>query len=171
MEKNELMAVETPGVSQQGTLAIEQFLNENYRLRRNRLNGKVEYAILPEAAKTAEGLSSGFNEAGLEFRPLTKEALNSIVIRAKREEILEKGSPKTEIAEYVESEEVPEYNPVQDFLGHLPQWDGQNHIASIFSRLPGLSSEQLNFLTICFALPLPTGCKWTCCTVMSVCRR
>jgi predicted P-loop ATPase len=48
----------------------------------------------------------------------------------------------------VESEEVPEYNPVQDFLNHLPQWDGQNHIAHIFSRLPGLSSEQLNFLTI-----------------------
>ena len=148
MVKNELMAVETPGVSQQGTLAIEQFLNENYRLRRNRLNGKVEYAILPEAAKTAEGLSSGFDEAGLEFRPITKEALNSIVIRAKREEILEKGSPRTEITEYVESEEVPEYNPVQDFLSHLPQWDGQNHIAHIFSRLPGLSSEQLNFLTI-----------------------
>ena len=148
MVENELMAVETPGVSQQGTLAIEQFLNENYRLRRNRLNGKVEYAILPEAAKTAEGLSSGFDEAGLEFRTLTKEALNSIIIRAKREEILEKGSPKTEIAEYVESEEVPEYNPVQDFLNHLPQWDGQNHIACIFSRLPGLSSEQLNFLTI-----------------------
>ena len=142
------MAVETPGVSQQGTLAIEQFLNENYRFRRNRLNGKVEFAILPEAAKTAEGLSSGFDEAGLEFRTLTKEALNSIIIRAKREEILEKGSPKTEIAEYVESEEVPEYNPVQVFLSHLPQWDGQNHIACIFSRLPGLSSEQLNFLTI-----------------------
>ena len=121
---------------------------ENYRFRRNRLNGKVEFAILPEAAKTAEGLSSGFDEAGLEFRTLTKEALNSIIIRAKREEILEKGSPKTEIAEYVESEEVPEYNPVQVFLSHLPQWDGQNHIACIFSRLPGLSSEQLNFLTI-----------------------
>ena len=124
MEKNELMAAETPGVSQQGTLTTELFLNENYRFRRNRLNGKVEFlridgskraelecAILPEAAKTAEGLSSGFDEAGLEFRPLTKEALNSIVIRAKRE-------------------------------------GGQNHIARIFSRLPGLSSEQLNFLTI-----------------------
>ena len=142
------MAVETPGVSQQGTLATELFLMENYRFRRNRLNGKVEFAILPEAAKTAEGLSSGFDEAGLEFRTLTKEALNSIIIRAKREEILEKGSPKTEIAEYVESEEVPEYNPVQVFLNHLPQWDGKNHIAHIFSRLPGLSSEQLNFLTI-----------------------
>ena len=130
---------ETPGVSQEGTLAIELFLNENYRFRRNKLNGKVEFAILPSTAPAAEGLSSGFDEAELEFRTLTPEALNSIVIRAKKEQILEKGSPKTEISEWVGSEEVPEYNPIQDFLSHLPKWDGQNYIARLFSRLPGLS--------------------------------
>ena len=148
MERNLILADETPGVSQQGTLAIELFLNENYRFRRNILNGKVEFAILPKAAPAAEGLSSDFDEAGLEFRPLTPAAQNSIVIRAKREQILEKGSPKTEIKEYVESEEVPEYNPVQDILRRLPVWDGQNHIAHLFSRLPAISSEQLNYLTI-----------------------
>jgi hypothetical protein len=158
MEKSELMAVETPGVSQLGTLAIELFLMENYRFRRNILNGKVEFATLPKAAQTAEGntvgtsdsLSSGFDEANLQFRTLTPAALNSIVIRAKKEQVLEKGSPKTEITEWVESEEVPEYNPVQYFLGHLPVWDGQNHIAQVFSRIPGLSSELLNYLTIWF---------------------
>ena len=139
---------ETPGASHEGTLAIELFLNENYRFRRNILNGKVEFATLPEAAKTAEGLSSDFNEAELEFRPLTPAALNSIVIHAKREEVLEKGSPKSEISEWVGSEEVPEYNPVQAFLNGLPKWDGQNHIARLFSRIPGISSEQLNYLTI-----------------------
>ena len=148
MEKNLYLADETPGVSQQGTLAIELFLMENYRFRRNILNGKVEFAILPEAAKTAEGLSNGFDEAGLVFRPLTPEALNSISIRAKKEQILEKGSPKTEISEWVGSEEVPEYNPIQYYLSRLPVWDGQNHIARLFSRIPGLSSEQLNYLTI-----------------------
>ena len=148
MEKNLNFTGETPGVSQEGTLAIELFLNENYRFRRNKLNGKVEFAILPSTAPAAEGLSSGFDEAELEFRTLTPEALNSIVIRAKKEQILEKGSPKTEISEWVGSEEVPEYNPIQDFLSHLPKWDGQNHIARLFSRLPGLSSEQLNYLTI-----------------------
>jgi GTPase SAR1 family protein len=158
MEKSELMAVETPGASQFGTLAIELFLMENYRFRRNILNGKVEFATLPKAAQTAEGntvgtsdsLSSGFDEANLQFRTLTPAALNSIVIRAKKEQVLEKGSPKTEITEWVESEEVPEYNPVQYFLGHLPVWDGQNHIAQVFSRIPGLSSELLNYLTIWF---------------------
>ena len=74
---------------------------ENYRFRRNILNGKVEFAILPKAAKTIEGntaelsgsLSGASDEADLEFRALTPAALNSIVIRAKREEVLEKGSP------------------------------------------------------------------------------
>ena len=156
MEKSVLMAVETPGVSQQGTLATELFLMENYRFRRNILNGKVEFATLPKAAQTAGGntvglsdsLSCGSDEAELEFRPLTPAALNSIVIRAKREEVLEKGSPKSEIKDYVESEEVPEFNPIQVFLDGLPVWDGQNHIARVFSRIPGISSEQLNYLTI-----------------------
>ena len=150
------MAVETPGASQQGTLATELFLMENYRFRRNILNGKVEFATLPKAAQTAESntvglsgcLSCASSEADLEFRTLTPAALNSIVIRAKREEVLEKGSPKSEIKDYVESEEVPEFNPIQVFLDGLPKWDGQNHIARVFSRIPGISSEQLNYLTI-----------------------
>jgi predicted P-loop ATPase len=138
-------------------LVIEQFLMANYRFRRNILNGKVEFAVLPEADNKAEGntveaidsLSNASDEeANLEFRPLTQAALNSIVIRAKREQIMEKGSPKTEITEYVQSEEVPEHNPVQVFLKGLPVWDGQNHIAKVFGRISGLSSEQLNFLTI-----------------------
>ena len=159
MEHCELMPVETPGASQDGTLAIELFLMSNYRFRRNILNGKVEFAVLPKADNKAEGNTvemfgslscASDKEADLEYRPLTKEALNSIVIRAKREEVLEKGSPKTEITEYVESEEVPEYNPVKGFLDGLPVWDGQNHIAKVFGRIPGITSEQLNYLAIWF---------------------
>ncbi|MBQ9261935.1 MAG: hypothetical protein IJ185_07535, partial [Prevotella sp.] len=157
MENSYLLPVETPGASQDGTLVIELFLMENYRFRRNILNGKVEFAILPKADNTAEGntasnsgslSSASDNEAELEFRPLTQAALNSIIIRAKREQVLEKGSPKTEITEYVTSEEVPEHNPVQKFLKTLPKWNGQNHIARVFGRLPGITSEQLNYLTI-----------------------
>jgi predicted P-loop ATPase len=156
MANSNLLPVETPGASQDGTLVIELFLLTHYRFRRNILNGKVEFAILPKADNTAEGntaepigsLSSASDEAELEFRPLTQAALNSIIIRAKREQVLEKGSPKTEITEYVTSEEVPEHNPVQEFLNSLPEWDGQNHIAKVLSRLPGITSEQLNYLTI-----------------------
>ena len=132
--------------SQEKTLAVELFLNESYRFRRNILNGKVEFAILPK--ETGANPSGASNEAELNYRPLTQAALNSIVIRAKREQVIEKGSPKAEITEYVQSEEVPEHNPVQEFLHSLPQWDGQNHIARIFGHIPGITSEQLNYLTI-----------------------
>ena len=142
------MTVGATMASQEATLVIERFLMDNYRFRRNILNGKVEFTTMPEAADAADGLLNGLDEADLVYRPLTQAALKSIVIRAKRENVLEKGNPKTEITDFVESEEVPEHNPVQAFLDHLPVWDGQNRVAQIFSRLPGISSEQLNYLTI-----------------------
>ena len=158
MKENFITTSEANNASQEATLAVEMFLMTNYRFRRNILNGKVEFlaepsgkaerAILPKAENSADGLSSASVEAELEYRPLTQAALNSIVIRAKREQIMEKGSPKTEIAEYVASEEVPEYNPVLAFMKGLPKWDGQNHIAKVFGRIPGITSEQLNNLTI-----------------------
>ena len=126
----------------ESVLLIEQYLTDNYLFRRNELNGKVEFAII----KTDE---QGYGvEDNPPFRPLTQEALNSIVIRAKRDEICEKGSPKQDIIDYVHSEEVPLFNPIQEFLNHLPQWNGQNHVARLFSRLPGISTEQQNFLSI-----------------------
>ena len=146
MEKMITTTGEALAASQEATLVIEQFLNENYRFRRNVLNGKVEFAILPK--ETGANLSGASGEAELIYRPLTQAALNSIVIRAKREQVMEKGNPKAEITEYVQSEEISEYNPVQDFLGSLPKWDGQNHIARIFTRIPGITSEQMNYLTI-----------------------
>ena len=113
------------------TLAVELFLNENYCFRRNVLNGKVEFA---EKSDTEN------------WRPLTQEALNSIIRRAKKEQICEKGSPKTEIMEFVYSEDVPVYNPIGDYLKQLPRWDGKNHIGQLFGRLPGITTEQQGFL-------------------------
>ena len=49
---------------------------------------------------------------------------------------------------YVNSEEVPQYNPIGDFLDHLPAWDGENHVARLFSRLSGITTEQAGFLAI-----------------------
>ena len=113
------------------TLAVELFLNENYCFRRNVLNGKVEFA---EKSDTEN------------WRPLTQEALNSIIRRAKKEQICEKGSPKTEIVEFVYSEDVPVHNPIGDYLTQLPRWDGKNHIGQLFGRLPGITTEQQGFL-------------------------
>ena len=128
------------------TLAVELFLNERYRFRRNVLNGKVELADLPDVDAPADEAGREASDHSLEWRPLTQEALNSIIRRAKKEQVCEKGSPKTAIVEYVYSEDVPVHNPIGDYLQQLPVWDGKNHIAQLFSRLPGLTSEQQAFL-------------------------
>lgn len=135
MEAKSLVVVEQPqNVQKESVLIIEQFLNDNYRLRRNMLSGKVEFKMRSEM--TAD------------YRPLTQEALNSIIIRALREGLDEECNPKADITMYVNSEEVRMFNPVLAFLNDLPQWDGQNHVAKLFSRLPGLSTEQLAFLAV-----------------------
>ena len=132
------------------TLAVELFLNENYCFRRNMLNGKVEFAIKPEVEAPVEETSVEASDESLVWRPLTQEALNSIIRRAKKEQVCEKGSPKTEIMEFVHSDDVPVHNPIDNYMNLLPKWDGQNHIAQLFNRLPGITSEQQGYLTIWF---------------------
>ena len=135
MSKELLVNGEAMNASLEGMLVVEQFLVENYLFRRNILNGKTEFATQKDGSQISD------------YRPLTQEALNSIILRARRLEISE-GNPKSDIVEYIHSEEVPSFNPVEEFLNALPCWDGQNHVADLFGRLPGVSSEQLSFLSV-----------------------
>ena len=130
---------ESLGASLQNSLAVEQFLSDNYQFRRNVLNGKVEY-------RTISAEQADYQQV---WRALTPEAVNSIVRKAKQENIT-KNSPKTDILEVIHSDATPAYNPIWEFLDNLPKWDGQNHLSQMFSRLPGISSEQLDFLVIWF---------------------
>ena len=123
---------ETLAASQETALQIEQFLYDHYLFRRNVLSGKVEFATLPAEEPC--------------YRTLTPEALNSIIIRAKREDVCEKGNPRTAITELIRSEEVPLHDPIREYLDSLPEWDGQNHVSRLFCRLPGISSEQHDLL-------------------------
>ena len=133
MKKEELLIQgEALGASLEGMLEAELFLKENYLFRRNLLNGKVEFATTPAEGQEAE------------WKPLTPSALNSIVLQAKREKVCEGGSPRTDITEYVNSDEVVAFDPIADYLEHLPKWDGQNHVARLFERLPGVDSELMS---------------------------
>ena len=135
MENPFLVACGQPQSAQtESVLIVEQFLHETYLFRRNVLNGKVEFKMRSDEAA--------------DYRPLTQEALNSIIICALREGLDEECNPKSDITMYINSEEVTTFNPIQDFLKSLPQWDGKNHVAELFSRLPGISTEQHAFLTV-----------------------
>jgi len=116
---------------QEEVLEIETFLNENYRFRRNMLSGKTELTKMGD--KVSEKWSI-----------LTAEALNSIVRKAKLEGIGGK-SPRVNIEEFIGSDAIPDFDPIEDYLTHLPSWDGNNHVASLFNRIPGLTSEQLSW--------------------------
>ena len=132
------------------TLAVELFLNENYCFRRNVLNGKVEFTMKSDNDVLPDEADIRTSDSSPDWRPLTQEALNSIIRRAKKEQVCEKGSPKTEIMEFVHSEDVPVHNPIGDYLKQLPKWDGKNHFAQLFSRLPGITSEQQGYLATWF---------------------
>ena len=113
---------------------VESFLEENFQFRRNLLMGKTEVRC------------NGCDQ----WLPLTAETLNSIVRKAKKEGIGENKSPKQDIEEYVNSDAVPDYDPIAEWISRLPTWDGKNHVADLFSRIPGLTSEQLAFLSTWF---------------------
>ena len=108
----------------------ESFLQENYEFRRNILSGKTE--VRPTESSDDKWII------------LTTEVLNSIILRAKKEEI---GDTLVQgiIHQIVNSDTIPEWNPVTHFLENLSAWDQQDHVASLFNRIPGLTSEQLSW--------------------------
>ena len=125
---------ETLCASQEKALTVELYLQDRFEFRSNVLNGKVEFRC---KGKTDDV-----------FRPLTERAQNSIVLNLLREDVCEEGNPQSLVKLYLNSEEVEVYDPIRDYLEHLPQWDGRNYVADLFSRLPGITSEQAGYLAI-----------------------
>ena len=121
---------------------VESFLDEYYLFRRNILSGKTEYLIIKKDDESELEAKDG------DWKVLTNNAFNSIVRHAKRLGIGENKSPRQDIDEFINSEEVPVYNPIKEYLESLPKWDGQNQVAELFGRIPGLTSEQLNWCSI-----------------------
>ena len=99
-------------------MKIDMFLNANYELRKNVMRGVAEYRM-----KT--GL--GFN-----FQDLTTEARNSITINALSQGI--KCWDK-DIMRYVNSNDIELYDPMDDFLEHLPKWDGTDRVETLARRI------------------------------------
>ncbi len=101
------------------TMKINLFLNSNYELRKNVMRGVAEYRM-----RTGIGFS---------FQDLTEEARNSITMRA-----MEQGIKcwDKDIRRYVNSDDIERYDPMNDFLEHLPQWDGRDRVTPLAHRIP-----------------------------------
>ena len=113
------------------TMKINIFLNENYELRRNVMRGVAEY-------RTRTGL-------GFSFQDLTEEARNSITMRA-----LEQGIRcwDKDIRRYVNSDDIEHYDPVNDYLEQLPQWDGKDRVTALAERVPTEWKEWTDYFRI-----------------------
>ena len=118
-----------------GVLLAEQFLNENYEFQKNVISNKLE---VRERGKE-----------GATFQPLTAEVENSIIVRA-RKELDGVKALKTLLTEQIHSNDVAMFDPVEHWLHGLPAWDGRDRVAELFSRLPGISAEQVYWLSIWF---------------------
>jgi hypothetical protein len=101
------------------TMKINIFLNANYELRKNVMRGVAEYRM-----RTGVGFS---------YQNLTEEARNSITMRA-----LEQGIRcwDKDIRRYVNSDDIERYDPVNDYLEHLPKWDGKDRVTAMAERVP-----------------------------------
>lgn len=114
-------------------LPVEMFIEEHYQLRRNVLSGMVEYK------------KSGEDDD--KYVRLTTEEINTIIIKAKRELEGEK-HVKEDIKAYLSSSIPPVYNPVKEWLGSLPVWDGKDYVEPFINRIPGLTDEHVYLMKI-----------------------
>lgn len=95
------------------------FLHENYEMRMNVMTGVPQFRELDKYT--------------YDFRDISPEDQNTMTIRA-----LQSGlkSWDKDIARYINSSLIPKYDPVNDYLDHLPQWDGEERVAPLARRVP-----------------------------------
>ena len=108
-------------LSKEQRLAIQtdEFMKRRYDFRYNTQVGEVEYR---------ERHSFRFR-----FSPIDKRTLNSIALDAQSE-----GIPlwDRDISRYIYSNRIPVFNPLEDFLYHLPGWDGKDRIRKLAQTVP-----------------------------------
>lgn len=103
-------------------IRMEEFMKRRYELRRNELKGEVEYR---------ERRSYYYD-----FFPVTDEVLNTISLQAQAEglELWDR-----DVKRYVYSNKIPAFNPLDDYLDHLPEWDGEDRIRRLAGTVPTAS--------------------------------
>ena len=99
------------------TFKTEAYMKEHYLLRLNVMTGVPEYKLL--------GGLYGFAE-------LDKKARNSMSIRALKAGV---DSWDRDLDRYIDSNEIKEYEPLRDYLTHLPRWDGKDRVTPLAMRV------------------------------------
>lgn len=99
------------------TFKTEAYLKEHYLLRLNVMTGVPEY-------KQLGGLYS--------FAELDQKMRNTMSINALKAGV---DSWDRDLNRYIDSMLIPQYEPLTDYITHLPKWDGKDRIAPLARRV------------------------------------
>ena len=103
---------------QDTALRLEEFLKRRYEIRYNTMTDDLEYRER--------------NSIRFSFTTLDKRARNSIAIQALKEGIQ---AWDRDIDRFLHSDYVPRYNPVEEYLYDLGEWDGRDRIRELADRV------------------------------------
>ena len=94
----------------------EAYMKEHYTLRLNVMTGTVEYRQ---------------NALGYGFQPLDRAARNTMAIKALKAGV---DSWDKDLGRYIDSNLIPRYEPMYDFITHLPRWNGKHDFVGEMAR-------------------------------------
>ena len=103
---------------QDTALRLEEFLKRRYEIRSNTMTDDLEFRER--------------NSIRFSFTTLDKRARNSIAIQALKEGIQ---AWDRDIDRFLHSDYVPKYNPVEEYLYDLGEWDGRDRIRELADRV------------------------------------
>lgn len=112
-------------------MQMDHFFSKRYRLRRNELTGVVEYKPL--------------GSYDTDYRPVTKEVINTMAFLAQREGIRVWAR---DVKERVNSMLVDTFNPIGDYLAALPRWDGRDRLTAFAARVPTSTPQWTELLAV-----------------------
>ena len=98
------------------TYKTEAYMKEHYTLRLNVMTGTPEYRM---------------NAVGYGFQPLDSAARNTMAINALKAGV---DSWDRDLSRYIDSSLIPRYYPMEDYLRHLPHWDGKHDYVGELAR-------------------------------------
>ena len=100
------------------TFKTEAYMKEHYTLRLNVMTGTPEYRD---------------NGAGHRFMPLDQASRNTMAILALKAGV---DSWDKDLNRYIDSNMIPHYYPMDDYLRHLPRWNGKHdYVGELASRI------------------------------------
>lgn len=100
-------------------MQMDEFMKRRYEFRFNQLTSQVECRQR--------------NSFDFYFRPVDRRLMSSITMNAQYEGI--KLWDK-DVVRYLNSDRVPVYQPVEEFLYELPRWNGKDYIGDLARRVP-----------------------------------